>query len=120
MIQVHSKFMIFTSTPMPDGSLDPEFGASVCEALRAANLAPKSVGIEYVESQDLIVLSIGYGSSEPGYPVKLTCIPLGTVPADQRLGTAMSEAAAQVDNVICHEFYVNKHECFFLVLLSKS
>lgn len=121
MSQSHSKFMIFTSTPLSDGSLDPEFAEAVCQALQAGNLAPKSVGIEYVESQDTLVLSIGHGDgSEPGYPVKLTCVPLGMLPTDQRLGAAMTEAAASVPNVICHEFYVNRHEQFFLVLLSRA
>jgi hypothetical protein len=118
--QVHSKFKVFI----------PEAGITDDEAMRrlqsmvegwtrANKVAVKSVGVEYIESKKQVVLSLGYRDDEPGYPVKLTSIALGKLslhPDD--IATSMEAAAAKVENVICHEFFVDGDGIFVMVLLS--
>lgn len=118
MSQVHSKFKVFFSTPV-DGKLDPQTIDEAREFFSHAGRTAKSVGIEYVEETDKLVLSLGY--SEEGtvpMPVKLDCVSLGNLPLEsQRIEAAMEDAASKAKNVICHEFYVDDGE-FFIVLLS--
>ena len=82
-------------------------------------VAVKSVGVEYLEARKQIVLSLGYRDDEPGYPAKLGVFSLGKLGLEAGvIEKAMGEAAARVENVICHEFFVNDLGEFVMVLLS--
>ncbi len=120
--QSHNKFKVFI----------PEEGIAYDEAMRRLNnmvstwsaegkVAPKSVGVEYLESSKRLVLSVGFRDDEPGYKVKLTSVSLGK-PAlfPDAIGAAMEKAAADLDNVICHEFFVTGEGEFVMVLMSHA
>lgn len=121
--QVHSKFKVF----IPAAGIDHK------EAMRSLNgmveswskdgkVAPKSVGIEYLEGEKRLVLSLGYRDSEaghPGYQVSLTSVSLGKPSlTPDAIEAAMGKAAVDVPNVICHEFFVTGDGEFVMVLLS--
>lgn len=121
--QVHSKFKVFI----------PEAGIDHKEAMRRLNgmveswskdgkYAPKSVGIEFLEGEKRLVLSIGYRDADAevtGYPVALTSVSLGKPRLfPDAIEEAMSKAATDVPNVICHEFFVTGDGEFVMVLLS--
>ena len=54
------------------------------------------------------MLSLGYREDEAGYPVKLTSLALGKLDLHpDAIAGAMEKAAAEVENVICHEFFVD-------------
>jgi hypothetical protein len=118
--QVHSKFKVFI----------PEEGIAYEEAMRRlgnmvaswssdGKVAPKSVGVEYLEAEKRLVLSVGYRDDEPGYPVSLVSISLGK-PAlfPDAIEAAMGTAAEGVENVICHEFFVTEKGEFVMVLMA--
>jgi len=118
--QVHSKFKVFI----------PEAGITNKEAVRrlesmvegyahASKVAIKSVGIEYIDAQKQVVLSLGYRDDEPGYPVKLTSVSLGKLGLKpDEIAAAMEKAAVAVENVVCHEFFVDGDGEYVMVLLS--
>jgi hypothetical protein len=120
--QVHSKFKFFI----------PEAGLTHDEAMRRLSgmveafsrdgrVAPKSLGIEFRESDKRLFLSLGYRDDEPGYPVKVTAVTLGALDGGPTtFETAMETAAARVENVICHEFYITEQNVFVAVFLSRS
>lgn len=113
----HSQFKVFISTPI-DGVLDPAVAAEVSAFVEANKVAAKSVGIEYLEQADKLVLSLGYSTEEVHTPVKLTCVSLGRLPLEaEPIEKAMAVAAEVTQNVICHEFYVDDAE-FYVILLS--
>jgi hypothetical protein len=120
--QVHSKFKVF----IPEAGLSDEeamrrLGSMVEGWARASKAAIKSVGIEYIDASKQVVLSLGYrdAEDEPGYPVKLTALPLGKLGyRPDEISAAMEKAAAGVENVICHEFFVDDKGEFVMVLLS--
>jgi hypothetical protein len=120
-LQSHSKFKVFI----------PEDNLSEQEATRRLNtmltawtkdgkVAPKSVGVEYLEASKRLVLSIGYRDDEQGYAVKLTTISLGKPNLfPDAIETAMNKAAESLDaDVICHEFFVTGEGEFVMVFMS--
>ena len=74
--QVHGKFKVFSAPLGEDGMLGSLSG-EVEAWVRSSHIAPKSIGIEYIESSSRIVLSIGYRDDEPAYEVKLKTVDLG-------------------------------------------
>lgn len=120
MQQVHSKFKVFIpEAGLTDDEAMRRLSSMVETFARPGNLAPKSVGVEYLESQKQIVLSLGYRDDEPGYRVKLTSVSLGKLALNpEAIEQAMSNAALTIENVICHEFFVDAEGVFVMVLLS--
>lgn len=121
MSQVHSQFKVFISTPV-DSKLDPAVADDVRKFFtdNGDKYDAKSVGIEYLEDEDKLVLSIGYVelTNPLRASVKLNCVSLGQLELNAEvIQAAMADAASKVKDVICHEFYVNDGE-FFMVLLS--
>jgi hypothetical protein len=120
--QAHSKFKVFIFPPSDTDAVPTNVLEEVCQFVADSGVAPKSVGIEYLEGKETkgdekIVLSLGYRDDEPGYPVDLQCVSLGKLALDpEAIGKAL-RSAAEYRNVICHEFYVTDEGEFFLVLL---
>lgn len=118
--QVHSKFKVFVDDVDSDG-LSKNVTSQVDSFCADKRVAPKSVGVEYLESGKKLVLSIGYRDDEPGYSCRLTTKPLGRFESlnEEAIANAMSSAAESVKDVICHEFYVLDNGMFVMVLLSR-
>lgn len=122
----HSKFEIFLSPPSGDGSVPREMLDAVSDFVREKGVAPKSVGVEYIEGREekgdeSIVLSLGYRDDEEGHAVNLECVSLGRILSLDKdvIREAMQAAAAARGGVICHEFYVTDEREFFLVLMTR-
>jgi hypothetical protein len=118
--QIHNRFALFTSTPDETGLVPTTLADAVANfAASNQNIAIKSVGIEYLEHDKQLILSLGYAEGQAGYPVKLQCASLGKFGATQlgEIAAAMEKAASQIGEVICHEFYVREDNEFFLVML---
>lgn len=121
--QVHSKFKLFR------GKLQkgPSIGKLAADAeawVRSAKVAPKSVGIEYLEGDRKLVLSIGYRDDEAAYPIKLSAVTLGRVKKLKKsqlaeLEEKMATASAKVTRVLCHELFVTEDHEFVMVFMSQ-
>ena len=108
--QVHHRFKVFAGALDEGGGLEA-LAAQVKEWAADGGVAPKSIGVEYVEAVRKLLLSVGYRDDEPGYPVRLDSVSLGALgPLDAgtlaNVETAMADASRQFDRVICHELYV--------------
>ena|SRR5688572_27091485 len=108
--QVHHRFKVFAGALDAGGGLDA-LAAEVKAWAAGGAVAPKSIGVEYVEAAGKLLLSVGYRDDEPGYPVRLDSVSLGTLGALDAAAlagveTAMAEASRKFDRVICHELYV--------------
>ena len=121
--QVHNKFKIFAGSLDPDHSVTT-LGKDIVRFVNESKVAAKSVGIEYVESAKRVVISLGYRSDEPYYPVAVTCVSLGKVdkitPGTDfsMLEKALTDAAAKVPNTICHDLYVTEDKEFLVLFMS--
>jgi hypothetical protein len=120
--QVHGRFKVFTGPLAADGTFG-DLGEQVSRWASSAKVAPKSIGVEYLESAKKLLLSIGYRDDEPGYGVTLACRRVGTLGALDaadvaRLEKLMAEASAKVQNIICHELYVTDANELLMVFMS--
>lgn len=120
MDQYHNKFKVFIpEAGLPYAEAMKQLSGQVADFTKDRKVAPKSVGIEYLESAQRLVLSLGYRDDETGYPVALASISLGKLTlAPEAIEQKMSAAAETVKNVLCHEFFVTGDGEFVMVLLS--
>ncbi len=121
--QVHSKFKIFAGDLAPDKTIGG-LADEVAKFVKKKKVAPKSIGVEYVESLKRLVVTLGYRDDEKPYPVKLTCVSLGKVTdltqgdGLKKVEKAMAKASKKVANVICHELYITEDKEFLMILMS--
>ena len=119
--QVHSKFKVFAGKLDADRTLGP-LANEVADFARTAGVAAKSIGVEYLESAERLIITLGYRDDEPGYPIKLTCVSLGKINALGNDFTAleqrMMEASSRQCNIICHELYITEDQEFLMIFMS--
>ena len=120
--QVHSKFKVFTGKLESDGTIGALAG-QVETWVKSAGVAPKSIGVEFLESRDALLLSVGYRDDEPAYTVQLSSVRIGKIESTDAAGLAgieraMADASAKVSSVICHELYVTKAGDLLMVFMS--
>lgn len=120
--QVHAKFKVFTGALEKDGTLGTLAG-QVERWVAAERVAPKSIGVEFLESAGVLILSVGYRDDEPPYPVQLTSTRIGSVEsvdpaALEKIEKAMANASSTLKNVICHELYVTADNTLLMVFMA--
>lgn len=119
--QVHGKFKLFVGPLGADGGLGG-LAAEVEGWVRSAGVAPKSIGVEFLESDAVLVVSLGYRDDEPGYNVTVKAAPIGRLEgtdrgALERLEQAISAASRAHSEIICHEIYVTEDNQLHMVFL---
>ena len=123
--QVHTKFKLFVGSVDKTGNIGT-LAADVAAWAKGAKCAPKSIGVEFVESSKKLILSVGYRDDEKAHGIKLTSQKVGSVAKLDageltKLEKAMGEAATKHKNVICHELYVtDANELFIVVMTHES
>jgi hypothetical protein len=122
--QVHSKFKLFSGALGAGASLGALAGEVEAFA-KSAKAAPKSIGVEYLEHEKLLVVSLGYRDDEAPYPIKLHALPLGAVKGFGKAELAglerkMGDAAAKIAGIICHEVFVTDQNEFVMVVMSHA
>jgi hypothetical protein len=120
--QVHSKFKMFTGKLGGTRSI-LELATEVEAFAAKAKAAPKSIGIEFLEHNKTLVLTLGYRDDEPAVAIKLVTASLGKA---SKLDTAelaklevrLSQEAAKAKHVICHELFVTDDDEFIVVFMT--
>ena len=119
--QVHGKFKVFAGPLHTDNTIGP-LAEEVSRFVAESRAAAKSIGVEYLESADRLVITLGYRDDEEGYPVKLSSVSLGKIEAlgsdFADLERRMSEASARFTNIICHELYVTEDHDFMMIFMT--
>lgn len=119
--QEHGKFKVFA------GKLDSNNGlgdlAEKVSVFASENkIAAKSIGVEYLESAESLIITLGYRDDETYYPIKLETVALGKMSElgqdFSALEQKMEEASSQVGNIICHELYVTDDKDFLMVFMT--
>lgn len=122
--QVHEAFKLFAGK-LDSGGHITEVAKQVTAWAASGKVAPKSIGIEFVESSKQIIFSVGYRQDEAGYGVKIASAKIGKVSALDaselaRLERALTEAATAQSDVICHELYVTDANELYMVTMSHA
>jgi hypothetical protein len=123
--QVHEHFKLFAGKLDASGDIK-DLADTVRNWVAEAKVAPKSIGIEFIERSKTILLSIGYRetSDEAPYAVELASTKICQVqevgPEDlARIERGLAAAASTAKNVICHELYVTDQDDLFMVTMAK-
>lgn len=120
--QVHAKFKVFTSTSNTDAAIDGVF-SEVESFVRDRQVAPKSIGVEYLEAAGRLVFTLGYREDEAPYGIRITRQSLGKVDSLDDLSgleSRMAGAAANLANVICHELFITADGEFVMVFMATA
>jgi hypothetical protein len=120
--QVHAQFKVFTGAATTDEAVDGVF-SEVERFVAERGVAPKSIGVEYLEAAGRLVFTLGYRADEPPYRVRVTRQSLGTVDSMDDLSgleSRMASAAAGLANVICHELFVRADGEFVMVFMTAA
>jgi hypothetical protein len=120
--QVHGRFKVFTGKLAADNTLGV-LATEIEDWVRTAKVAPKSIGVEYLESSKKLILSVGYRDDEAPYNITLTSVQIGRLealdaPGLAKLEQAMTRASATVKNIICHELYVTESHELLMVFMA--
>lgn len=90
-----------------------------------APIAAQSFAVEYMESRNQFIVSLGYTEADVGYPIEITDNVVGPIPewlsdAPDQLCASMEAIVAEFSGVIGHELYVDNDEVVHLVLMTKN
>jgi len=121
MVQEHNRFKLF--------SAQYASGAGLTSLLReiekwvAANkVAPKSVGVEYLEGSGRLLMSIGYRDDE-AYPISLHSTSIGKLDGGSdftKVEQAIAGLASKLKNIICHELFVTETGDLNMIFMLKG
>lgn len=105
-LQVHEKFKVFV------GASISEIDEQVRAFTAGSGVAAKSIGVEFIDATEQLLVSLGYKVGEDGYPVKLVAKQLGAFDPSStasitKLEGALEASAADTDHIICHELFVS-------------
>jgi hypothetical protein len=118
--QEHGKFKVFA------GKLDENNGlGTLAEEVSTFaddnKVAAKSIGVEYLESAESLIITLGYREDELYYPIKLETVSLGKLDIGNdfsALEQKMSEASQSVNSIICHELFVTEEKDLLMVFMT--
>jgi hypothetical protein len=111
----HSRFRFFQCL---DSKLD-----EVLAFVNLPSIMPNSIGVEYLESMGILLISIGYSETEGALGlVGLHRVKLGSINNDSLalLEQRMSQEAAALDGVICHEMYVDAQGDMHAIFMTEA
>ena len=116
MAQAHSKFKVFV------GKSGKDVIEQAQEFVAAQPIRPISLGVEYLEGSEKVVLSLGYAlpDEDNRRPARTSFeeVSLGKLDLNPELiASALEDAARKLEPVICHEFYVNKGGEYFVIFM---
>jgi hypothetical protein len=119
--QVHDKFKIFSGDLAADGTIG-KLADEVSVWVNKSKVAPKSIGVAYLEHGKRLVLTLGYIEDGEPYGVKLHSLRLGKFDVKDNdfraLEEKMAHAGAKHSNIICHELYVTGDNDFTVVVMT--
>ncbi len=118
--QIHGRFKMFAGALEPGHKID---ALAQQVAAFGRTVAAQSIGVEYLESQKRLIVTLGYRDDEAPYPIALHCVSLGKAAALDgadfaRLEQRMAEEAARKKRVICHELFITEDHEFLMVLMT--
>lgn len=120
--QVHYQFKIF-ELDFVDGKISSIDKKLFLSFLNHPKTLIKSVGVEFIESKSKILLSFGYSLRKNANKHDLIFKKVGTytdIIGLSDIEEKMGKEATKLNNVICHEFFVDNNLNVFAIFLVKK
>lgn len=117
----HNRFKVF-SAPYLNGTGLPNLLREIEEWVRANKVAPRSIGVEYLEGRGRLVMSVGYSLDE-AYSIRLSNAGIGNLDLDagfEKIEEVMAEQAGLLTDVICHELFVTEDNFLTMIFMSRA
>jgi hypothetical protein len=104
--QFHDRFKLFVASYAKGIGLD-QLLREVEKWIKDEKVAPKSIGIEFLDDTKTLIMSIGYKDDE-AYEVSLTTALIGKLDLNhlEEEEKEIGAAVLKLDNIICHELFV--------------
>ena len=120
MIQVHGKFKLFAASYESENDLNALL-RQVETWIRDNKVAPKSIGIEFLEKSNTLIMSIGYRDDE-SYPVSLQVVKAGKLDSNfvfDKNERDIATAVQSIERIICHELFVTGDDDLSIIFMCK-
>ena len=113
----HKKFKLFHGG-FEDGKFSKALMAEMKEFSKHDKMEPKSIGVAVIEHRNEVVVSLGYAEKKSKIHADFKFKSLGTL-ADgiDKLGLKAEKEAAKMENIICHELFIDKEEKAHMIFM---
>lgn len=121
MIQVHGKFKFFGTEFNSDNDIKELLG-KVEEWVNENKVAPKSIGVEFLEKSNMLIMSLGYRDDEK-YPVTLSMVNVGKLDSNfifDQIETDVTTAVKRIERIICHEIFITEDNTVNMIFMCKK
>ncbi len=114
----HSSFKIFKGKMEDVSRIQTDIESFVV----TNQVSARSIGIEFIEHSQEVLISLGYSTEGEFTPVSLALVNFGKVDLSdtEAIEKKMSEAAQQQKNVICHELCITDKDEFLMLFMSTN
>lgn len=118
MEQTHEKFKLFRISGI-NGNFDQAF-KQVEEFANQPNLSPKSIGAEFLEKTNELLLTLGYTpATGQSNNIKLKVYEIGKLNENTEvIENKIAEKAKQIKTVICHELFVTQNDDIHMIFMA--
>lgn len=118
--QIHSKFKFFI-VDYTSGKLSAKTKKEILDFTNSGKIAPKSIGVEFIESNSTLAISIGFQEKKNTGKYDISIKKIGKftgvsdVPAVEK---NMEKIASKIEGIICHEFFTTSDSEMFSIFLT--
>lgn len=113
----HSKFKIFQGT-LENGKLSKSLTQELKKFAAQPKVDPKSIGIEYLESKNEVIVSLGYAEKTNKKSIEFSLKKIGNLSEGLNVLELKAEkVAAKFDKIICHELFVDGTDEFHMIFM---
>lgn len=114
----HKKFKIFQGS-IDNGKLSKPLMAELKKFSAQDKVDPKSIGIEYLESKNEVIVSLGYAEKKSKVSVDFKLKQIGNLSDGLNVLELKAEKAATKleDSIICHELFIDGSNNFHMIFM---
>lgn len=117
--QIHNKFKLF-AVDFKDNKLSAKSKKEIINFINGEKVLAKSIGVEFLESDSTLIISIGYIEKKNSIKFDLSIKKIGTfsgVDSIPSIEAKMESIAYKIENIICHEFFTTESKEMYSIFL---
>ena len=118
--QVHNKFKFFV-IDYKDNKLSAKTKKEIVDFANNKKVTPKSVGVEFIESNATLVISLGYAEKKSTHKFDISIKKVGKFSGVKDVPVVeknMEKIASKINGIICHEFFTTSASDMYSIFLT--